>query len=83
MSRKIRFFAESKSHRRKIKKSYCNSVAYEGPIKSTTPPNGAKVSSPVKVCMEVHGVEVNQLKKELTLEKDITTSLLTLIFLAI
>ena len=31
--------------------------------KITAPPNGAKVSSPVKVCMEVHGVEVEPAKK--------------------
>ena len=60
-----------------------STVYADGSVNITAPPNGAKVSSPVKVCMEVHGVEVNQLKKELTLEKDITTSLLTLIFLAI
>ena len=34
MSSEIRFFAESKTHRRKIKKSYYNSAAYEGLIKS-------------------------------------------------
>ena len=32
-------------------------------VKITAPPNGAKVSSPVKVCMEVHGVEVEPAKK--------------------
>ncbi len=32
-------------------------------LKITAPPNGAKVSSPVKVCMEVHGVEVEPAKK--------------------
>ena len=32
-------------------------------VKITTPPNGSKVSSPVKVCMEVHGIEVEPAKK--------------------
>ena len=32
-------------------------------VKITAPPNGAKVSSPVKVCMEVHEVEVEPAKK--------------------
>ena len=32
-------------------------------VKITAPPNGAKVSSPVKVCMKVHGVEVEPAKK--------------------
>ena len=32
-------------------------------VKIIAPPNGAKVSSPVKVCMEVHGVEVEPAKK--------------------
>ena len=32
-------------------------------VKITVPPNGAKVSSLVKVCMEVHGVEVEPAKK--------------------
>ena len=32
-------------------------------VKITAPPNGAKVSSPVKVCMGVNGVEVEPAKK--------------------
>ena len=32
-------------------------------VKITEPPNGATVSSPVKVCMETHGVEVEPAKK--------------------
>jgi hypothetical protein len=32
-------------------------------VNITTPPNGAKVSSPVKVCMKVHGIEVEPAKK--------------------
>jgi len=32
-------------------------------VKITEPPNGAVVSSPVKVCMETHGVEVEPAKK--------------------
>ena len=32
-------------------------------VKITTPPNGSKVSSPVKVCMEVHGIKVEPAKK--------------------
>ena len=40
------------------------STAYaNGSVKITAPPNGAKVSSPVKACMEVHGVEVEPAKK--------------------
>ncbi|MDA0690751.1 MAG: DUF4399 domain-containing protein [Nitrospinae bacterium] len=31
-------------------------------VKITEPPNGAVVSSPVKVCMETHGVEVEPAK---------------------
>ncbi|MFQ5449268.1 MAG: DUF4399 domain-containing protein [Nitrospinaceae bacterium] len=39
------------------------STAYAGnSIKITQPTNGATVSSPVKVCMEVHGVEVQPAK---------------------
>ena len=53
-------------------------------VKITAPPNGAKVSSPVKVCMEVHGVEVEpELKKELIPGKVIITFSLTLISPAI
>ena len=32
-------------------------------VKITEPPNGAAVTSPVKVCMETHGVEVEPAKK--------------------
>lgn len=32
-------------------------------VSITEPPNGAVVSSPVKVCMETHGVEVEPAKK--------------------
>lgn len=32
-------------------------------VKITEPPNGAVVSSPVKVCMETHGVAVEPAKK--------------------
>ena len=32
-------------------------------VKITEPPNGAVVSSPVKVCMQTHGVEVEPAKK--------------------
>ena len=32
-------------------------------VKITEPPNGATVSSPVKVCFETHGVEVQPAKK--------------------
>jgi len=32
-------------------------------VKITEPPNGAVVSSPIKVCMETHGVEVEPAKK--------------------
>jgi uncharacterized protein DUF4399 len=32
-------------------------------VKITEPPNGAVVSSPVKVCMETHGVTVEPAKK--------------------
>ena len=34
-----------------------STVYADGSVNITAPPNGAKVSSPVKVCMEVHGVE--------------------------
>jgi len=40
------------------------SAAFAGnSVKITEPPNGAVVSSPVKVCMETHGVEVEPAKK--------------------
>ena len=34
-----------------------------GAVVITEPANGATVSSPVKVCMDVHGVEVQPAKK--------------------
>ena len=40
-----------------------STVYADGSVNITAPPNGAKVSSPVKVCMEVHGVEVEPAKK--------------------
>ena len=48
-------------------------------VKITAPPNGAKVSSPVKVCMGFMELRSNQLKKELILGKAIITFSLTLI----
>ena len=39
------------------------SLAYGGSVKITEPPEGAVVSSPVKVCMSVDGIEVEPAKK--------------------
>ena len=39
-----------------------SSVSADNSVKITEPPNGAVVSSPVKVCMETQGVEVEPAK---------------------
>ena len=58
------------------------SIVYAGgAMVITEPATGNTVSSPVKVCMVVDGVEVQPAKKVLILEKATTTFSLTLIFL--
>ena len=60
-----------------------SSVYAGGAVVITEPATGTTVSSPVRVCMAVDGVAVNQLKRELTLVRVTTTSSLMLTFLTI
>jgi len=54
-----------------------------GAVVITEPATGSTVSSPVKVCMAVHGVEVQSAKKGINPGRVTTTFLFLLIFLAI
>ena len=60
-----------------------SSVYAGGAVVITEPATGTTVSSPVRVCMAVDGVAVNQRKRELTLVKVTTTFSLMLTFLTI
>ena len=54
-----------------------------GAVVITEPATGSTVSSPVKVCMAVHEVEVQSAKKGINPGRVTTTFIFLLIFLAI